>query len=333
MRTILFLVFFPMSLMAQTVEMKSINNSMNNLSTFRNTTKIDYSNNLSLSEKFSRSFYQDTTHPFPLNSLSGISDVGTNLQSSAYWQYAANILGYLSYLGIKTETRTERTGYYSSTEKTEIKVTPLGYALSIGSTVSSLISIYNTGRAGERLYTVGKNLPPEYGYRLVDAGNNLKSYRTLSYISGGLGLISSILLQSSLSKLENTEDIDKVSGQIYASAGLALAGLVFKVIAVDNVGEAGVQIESFSNDLHDPRAKNYFSNCGIKLKKFEKRWDAGLNATIAAVGLLAVTAFAPNPIMPIASLGLLIAGHVMSSWLAPVQMGSAGSYLNDFEDR
>ncbi|MDI6803000.1 MAG: hypothetical protein QME58_04025 [Bacteroidota bacterium] len=328
MRAILFLLFFPLLLMAQTVEMKSINNSMNNLSTFRNTKKIDYSNNLSLSEKFSRSFYQDYTSPFSLNSLSGIRDVGTNLQSSAYWQYSSNILGYLSYLGIKTETRTERSGYYS-TEKTEIKVTPLGYALSIGSTVSSLVSIYNTGRAGERLYIIGKNLPSEYGYKLVDAGNNLKSYRTLSYISSGLGLASSILLQSSLNELNNDKDIEDVSGQIYAAGGLALAGLVFKIIAVDNVGEAGVQIESFSNDLHDPRAKNYFSNCGIKLKKFEKRWDAGL--IVIGSGLVAL--MIPNPLAALSGLCLIIVGDIISSWIAPSNMSSAGSALYDFEDR
>jgi len=364
---IVVLIFFPFLLMAQTPtlmddfrgqilprfhQFNNINTvGMNNtrlrfakstLSTRSDPTLLTYLpkdetrlRSLCLKESYSDRMLPDSLDLFPKNSLLDLKSAGNNLSWSSYLQYGANLMGYLSYLGYKIETKKTYNSYSgsSSTDKYQVSVEPIGYIFSVGSTISSLASIHTAGQAGSDLITIGSSLPNGSGYKLIDAGNYLKSYRTLSYISGGLSLIATVMLSSALSNLDldRDEDIEKISGTIYAAGGLSLAGLVIKVLAVDKVGDAGERIESFSNDLKDPKQKYYFVNCGINLKKFESKWDAGLGATIAGMAAIVISAIAPNPIAPIAGLGLIIVGHVMSNWLAPAKMGSAGSYLTDFE--
>lgn len=222
-------------------------------------------------------------------------------------------------------------------EPEEIKMSELGYLLTIGSSASSLISIYQVGSAGSDLYNIGNRFPSNYGYKLQEAGDNLMSYRTLSYISFGLSTISSYMLASVISTIGEEEEYknEKGKGKILTASGLALAGLVIKIFAVDKVGDAGELIVSFSNDLKYDWQKHYFSKCGLNLKLYESRWNKGLYTYLGGIGLFILSGSTNN--LQISRsyfmFGLLafLSSHVYTEWLAPFKLGSSGSNLSNFE--
>lgn len=291
---------------------------------------------------------QDSFIQFQNAALPELKSAGSALQNSMWSQFGANILGYLVPLtGYKTVTTTKTITeddffggtYQYQIREEETKLSASGYVFNIGSTALSLFSIYSTGQAGSRLQLFSNQLSHNDSYQLSEAGSNLKSFRTLSYVSSGLGLASGFLLGSSINTIDSDAD-DVAYGKLAAAGGTVLAGLILKIIAVNKVGKAGKQVEGFSQRVKKDWQKYYFAKSAKNLKKYKKRWNNGLGLIIGGIGIAVTGALldtqsdAASGVTLASVIGggvMVISGHILMNWAAPASLGSAGSNLKKFE--
>lgn len=266
------------------------------------------------------SSYQDPADPFDGGSLSQFKRAGDAKRLSMWLKFGSNIPGYLGYLSLISGS-------------TDAK----NYFFSIVSTGASIFSDYKVGEAGSFLYAYGNSVSPEYGFKLSEAGNHLRSYRTMSFISRGLGLVSTFLLVSAASDLGNNDDISNAAGKLIAAGTTAFSGFIVKIFAVNHVDKAGDNVVSFSNDIQTEWQKHYFAEAGANLKEYNKRWDKGVGLFIGGIGIGLTGSVTGEPVASLVG-GIIggimqLIGIAYTDWLAPASMGSAGSNLNDFEAR
>ncbi len=294
-----------------------------------------------IGKKLSRIGPQENSDPSKSINLPAFGNAGNYLRTSMWMQYAANGMSILvPLIGYKKETTYDTQGWYGD-KKEETKLTGLGYVLTIGATASSLFSFYKAGQTGSVLYSIGNRMPPEAGISLSETGRRLQSFRTLSFISSGLGLVVNFMLVSSINDLK--EDNEDVSiSKISTATGMAIASLILKIIAVNNVDKSGNEIEKFSRNMEDGWKKNYFTESSKHLKKYNQRWDQGLSLIFGGVGialaggLIAAQSDAPAALGTGASIlgGVMaFAGYIYMNWLAPAELGAAGQNMKDFELR
>ncbi len=300
--------------------------------TFSNSSMLARSNNRQtefnaelLRKKYSKSSDPDPANPFDGGSLAQFKMAGDAKRLSMWLKFGSNIAGYMGPI---------------------IGSTDANYFLSIVSTGASIFSDYKVGEAGSFLYEYGNGVSPEYGFKLSEAGNHLRSYRTMSFISSGLGLVSTFLLASAASDLGDIDNISdqelsNATGKLIAAGTAALSGFIVKIFAVNHVGKAGENVESFSNDLQTEWQKHYLAESGANLKDYNKRWDNGMGLIFGGLGIALAGGLASGAAgEPGVAVGggiiggiLALVGIVYTDWLAPASMGSAGSNLNDFEAR
>lgn len=278
----------------------------------------------------------DSSLIFMQSMLPQLRTAAENLKWSRNLQYISNVAGYLvPLIGYSKETKINDDDYWYTTTEQESKLSTFGYMLSIGSTASSIASVYKAGQAGSDLYKISYNMPGDQGYELAEAGKNLQSFRNLSYISSGLGLISNIYLVNSLNAIDDDEEVG--TQQLVTGLTLGLSSFILKVIAVKKVGSAGDKIEKFSNSMTNEWQKYYFTECSKNLKEYNQRWNNGVGLIASGIALALAGALTGDQNFATGGAiggGLMaLIGHVYMAWVAPADLGSAGDNLRDFEER
>jgi len=278
----------------------------------------------------------DTVLTFSASALTALNQTGNDLNWGRNLQYISNAASYLvPLIGYTKEEKLVRNGYSTNLEE-QTKLSASGYLLSYGSSISALASVYKVGKAGSRIHTFARDLPMDIEFKLAEAGNNLKSFRTLSFVSTGFGLASTLMLYNAVGSSEedtNEETLTKVG----TALGVALTGLIFKVIAVNKVEQAGDKIKTFSDEFHTDWQKYYMSECGNNLQKYDEHWDAGLGLIIGGATLAFSSALLDEK--TVAGIGgtvgaiMMVVGKIYMDWVAPYSLGAAGNNLKDFQER
>ena len=243
---------------------------------------------------------------------------GRSLKASRMLRYGGNLVGYMGTLvGWRIEETTEE--YWWGTEtRTEIEWNPLGIGLSVASSVLSLMATHRVGAAGERLLEASTILPPQQRFLLAEVGENLKTHRSLTY--GG-----AILSYGGMVITAESEDLRM------ADAGLLimLSGVVLNLMAIGRVGSAGEGLQLLSESFSEPLYQQLIYEAGEDLRTYSSRTWTGLGLGVMGAVAFVLGVQAENE--PIAILGLLsiLGGHVVTSWVAPSSIGSAGKKLEN----
>lgn len=286
-----------------------------------------------------KSMNRTSSVAFTNASLKRFGAAGNSLSWSRNAQFGANVLSYLVPLvGYSKETKINRSGYFSTTEN-ERKLSFLGYLLSFGAAGSSIYSTFRAGQAGSDFYWTGNQFSPNLGYNLSEVGNDMRSFRTLSYFSSGIGFVGNLLLTSALNSAIAEEDVS--TDQLVTGLSLGLTALVLKIIAVNKVGHAGEKLGRFSQNLNEDWQRYYFDECSSNLKSYDKHWDRGLRLmvgglSVAFVGGLAASASDEPAVATLGGISggiMALVGVIYQQWVAPASMGSAGTKLYDFAAR
>jgi len=291
-------------------------------------------------EKLQSTAPQETPNPINHSLLPGIKKAGDNLRTSMWTQYAANTMGLLvPLLGYTKKTEIKYSGWRTEVEEKR-QLSSLGYMLSIGAITSSFYSFYTAGKSGSELYKTGNQISSEAGYNLSKSGKHLRNFRTLSFVSSGMNFMGQLFVLNSLSSLQNDNEEESLA-QFWTGVGFSVTSFILKIISVNHVGKAGSETSKFSQKLPDNWQNRYFSNAGTHLTKYNKHWDQGIGyllggLSIMVAGGLLRTQDIPNGVPTGLSIfgGIMaFTGYVYANWIAPADLGSAGSDLQDFSAR
>ncbi len=289
----------------------------------------------SLSQGQQKSAFHVRKTPIKQAMLTELNRTGSDLKWAQYFMLVSSGLSLLNpFIGYKKETTIESNGYYAEV-KEERKPTALGYTLSLGAFASSVMADYRIGKAGSRLRSIGDGISDEYGFKLVQAGGYLQSYRTLRYIGNGLNILGSIIMANAASNLDD-ENIDEGTSQFFTGAGLLLSSVIFNYIAVGKIGKAGEYFQDYSKQMISAREKFYLNECGTNLKKYEDRWKTGFGLIVSGFGIVLISGLLiENEGAAIGTMvvgGVMVfSGYLMMSWLAPTSLGSAGDNVQSYQ--
>jgi hypothetical protein len=279
---------------------------------------------------------QDSVVTFNTKALRAFDAAGDALSWSRNYQYASNIMTYLvPLIGYTKEEKLERSGFSTNLVE-ETKLSSLGYILNIGSFVTSIASVHKVGSAGSRFHAIGRELPPDLEYKFAESGNHLHSFRTLSYVSTGIGLAASIMLADAVAAVDEESD-EEVAKKLLTTLGVSIAGLIVKVIAVNKVDNAGEHLVKFSDHFDTEWKKFYLSEAGKNLRRYNENWDSGLGLIFGGLALAIGSGLLGE--QQVAEIGavtggiMAIVGHVYMAWVAPYNLGVAGGKLQDLQER
>ena len=211
--------------------------------------------------------------------------------------------------------------------------------------IPELISASRVGAAGQKFVWASERVSPECSSLIGSIGADLDRYKRLTY--RGRALFYGGLALGALGGRIEARPVGLALG--LPGLGASAWSVVDLVRAAGAVGEAGKGLKAASAAFHSPVQRQLVREAGEDLGRFGNRTRLGKPLSAAGGLTLAVGAVVAlewyvgwmsygisggeepeEPWWPYAMLGggvVWLAGHVLSEWMAPWSMGSAGAKL------